>query len=928
MQKKLKLNIGSKITLGYIFIIVCVGVFLVVVTNRVASLQHETNFVSQHDIEVHDLANSVEKSLLDMETGQRGYAITGEASYLDPFNEASEAWEMNYNKLYQLLADNPSQQENLKDIRTSIDKWIEIAGNPVIEMKKAGRENDIKQFFKTDPGKIQMDSIRNKFNSFLSTEKTLTNERVQNLADSNNRLITTIYILWAIVAVLSILVAVTISRNIVMIIKDVTRTIKEMASGGSLDRRIQVRTNDEIAELGRSTNDLLEVVQKQGELKDQVASLSAILQNETSIQSLNEQIVNRLADVLGAPYIALYTAQLDGFELSAAYAADEQENTAKHRIAFGEGLVGQCAKNRQTIVLDQIPDNYIRISSGLGSTRPSYLILVPFVYEGKTLGVVEVAALRMLDSHRLDMLKQMVEMSSITMHSVINRMEIQRLYMEAQALNEELQAQSEELQVQTEELQVQSEELQMQTDELQSLNEKLEVQKNQAESAATELEKYAGELKTSSNYKSEFLANMSHELRTPLNSMLILSQILAENRSGNLTEEETNYASVIHSSGTDLLHLINDILDLSKVEAGKIQLEISAVNIRDLPESMERYFSKTAENKSVEFKCDIAPDVPDLFYSDELRLHQIIRNLLANAFKFTERGEVNLSISRVDSVKTSGFSIPSETLVFAVRDTGIGISEDKQKLIFEAFKQADGATARKFGGTGLGLSISQQFAQLLGGELAVQSVPGIGSTFTLYLPCTTEHVDVSPMMLMHSEAAVGAASGAASQAAWHDGNNPYSAEELAARVPAPNHMVEEPLILEETDLFDGKKVLVVDDDIRNVYALANALERYNMKVLTAQNGYECLDILQSEPDIAMILMDVMMPEMDGYQTMKNIRGTLEMNELPILALTAKAMKEDKDKCLAAGASDYLSKPLNINEVIARMKVWMTKTQME
>ncbi|WP_136604917.1 CHASE3 domain-containing protein [Paenibacillus dokdonensis] len=922
MRKKIKLSIGSKITLGYIFILICVAVFLLVVTNRVASLQHETDFISQHDIEVHDLANSVEKSLLDMETGQRGYAITGDLSYLEPYNEASSAWETNYNNLYLLLTDNPSQQENLKDIRQSIEKWIDTAGKPVIDMKKNGREDEVKQFFSKDPGKDTMDSIRNKFNSFLTTEKALTIERVQSLEDSNEKLITTIYILWVIVAVLSIMVAVTISRNIVSIIKDVTRTIKEMAAGGSLDTRIQVRTNDEIADLGRTTNELLEVVQKQGELKDEVATMSTLLQNESTLRDLSEQFVDRLAAVLGVPYVVLYAAQHDKLVISASYAG-QNEKTAKNSIAWGEGLLGQCAKDRKIITLDHIPDHYIRISSGLGSTAPSFVVVAPFIYEGTTLAVVEVAALDKLDTHQMEMFKQLVETASGTMHSVINRMEIQRLYMEAQTLNEELQSQSEELQVQTEELQVQSEELQMQTDELQSMNEKLEIQKDQAQNAAVELEKYAGQLETSSNYKSEFLANMSHELRTPLNSMLILSQILAENRTGNLTEEEANYASVINSSGTDLLHLINDILDLSKVEAGKIQLEISAVNMSELPESMERYFGKTAEFKSLQFRYEIAPNVPDIFYSDELRLHQIIRNLLSNAFKFTERGEVSLSIYKLDSVTTKGFSIPTETLAFAVRDTGIGISEDKQNMIFEAFKQADGATARKFGGTGLGLSISQQFAKLLGGELTVESVPGIGSTFTLYLPCETEHVDVSPMILMQSEAAVGAAPGAASQAAWS-----YKPEETGGRPLGQSMVEQEPLFLEETELFEGKKVLVVDDDIRNVYALANALERYNMHVLTAQNGYECLDILQTDPDIAIILMDIMMPEMDGYQTMKNIRNTLDLTELPIIALTAKAMKEDKDKCLAAGASDYLSKPLNINEVISRMKVWMTKSQME
>ncbi len=880
-----------------------------------ASLQKETDFLSKHDIEVHDLAHNVEKYLLDMETGQRGYVITGDPSYLEPYNNGSTQWEVDYNKLYNLISDNPDQQKNLNNIKMNIMKWIDIAGKPSIDMKKNKREDEVLNFFKNDLGKPEMDAMRNKFTSFLNTEKTLTNERIANLASSNERLIITIYILWAIVALVSIAVAIVISRNIVTTIKDVTGTIKDIAAGGNLNRRIQIRTRDEIADLGRGMNELLEVMEQQSEMKDQIAEVSTLVQNESNLKSLSEVFVNKSAFLLNVPYSVLYTVKDNELVKMASYAGDKDNNAGKSVIAWGEGLVGQSAADQKIIALEQVPAQYVQISSGLGSTPPSYILVAPIIFEGLTLAVLEIAALQKLSDHHMEMLKQMLDNTGVTMHSVINRMEIQRLYMESQSMNEELQAQSEELQVQTEELQVQSEELHMQTDELMTLNDKLEVQKNSAESAAAEMEKYAEQVKTSSNYKSEFLANMSHELRTPLNSMLILSQILSENKSGNLLEEEVKYASVIHSSGTDLLHLINDILDLSKVEAGKVQLEIAPVNMTELPDVLYRLFEKTAESKSLHFTIDIAPNVSDIIYSDELRLHQILRNLLSNAFKFTERGHVNLSVYIQDSVITSIEPTSNQTLVFAVQDTGVGIPEHQQELIFEAFKQADGATARKFGGTGLGLSISLQFAQLLGGDLVVESQEGEGSTFRLQIPYQVEHIDESPLMMTLPEVSKVASldTEPLTRSAWSSDPTVYQQEEGQ-------------YIMEESKLFDGKKVLVVDDDIRNVYALANALEKYNMKVLTAQNGYECLDMLQAEQDIDIVLMDIMMPEMDGYQTMRNIRTTLELNDLPILALTAKAMKEDKDKCLAAGASDYLSKPLNISEVISRMKIWLTKVE--
>jgi two-component system chemotaxis sensor kinase CheA len=592
----------------------------------------------------------------------------------------------------------------------------------------------------------------------------------------------------------------------------------------------------------------------------------------------------------------------------AAYAADgeKERSLGKVSIAPGEGLVGQSAIEKRVLQMNDLPQNYIRISSGLGDASAASLTVAPVVFEGKTIAVIELASMKPIEPKETKLLTELIEIFGVSLHSTVTRMELQHLYDESQVLNEELQTQSEKLQAQTEEMMSQTEELHMQTEELHMLNERLELQKDAAETSASELAEVADQLRTSSGYKSEFLANMSHELRTPLNSMLILSEILAENKHQHLNSEEQKYASVIHASGKDLLNLINDILDLSKVEAGEMEVDFDDVYLGSLPEAMNQYFLKTAEQKGIDFRIQLQSPLPETIVSDEMRLHQILRNLLSNAFKFTSEGEVALTISKVALPNPEENGVEAEVIAFSVSDTGIGISEDKLLQIFDAFKQADGATARKYGGTGLGLSISQSLANLLGGSISATSREGQGSVFTLFLPLRREEPEVMQnSRLFLNEVAV-------------------TVPEIHSTTGMNSTNVEMLLTPLEKSLLNGRQVLVVDDDIRNVYALANALEQYGMNVITAQNGYECLEMLErgeAKPDI--IMMDIMMPELDGYETTRQIRERLNLKQLPIIALTAKAMKEDRDKCIAAGASDYLSKPLNMKEVLSRMKLWLS-----
>ncbi|WP_405156923.1 CHASE3 domain-containing protein [Paenibacillus sp. FSL K6-0108] len=908
MSKKRRFTIRSKIVLGYLVVVLLFGAVLLVLSAQIDASQKEIDFISHHDLEVHNLTNAIEKNVLNMETGQRGFMLTGEESYLEPYTQALTQWNSNYAELYELVSDNPSQQRTLENIKTHINRWIDVAGAASVTLKRQGNQEKVIEFFRSDPGKSEIDLLRSQFETFRSTELALTENRVTELAARSSTLLTIMYTLWAVVAGLSVAAALVISGNIVKTLREVKHTISDISQGGNLTQRIIVRTHDEVGDLGKETNLLLDTVQEQNRLKDRVASIATLLQNPTSLEGLSRLFLNQVAILLEAPYGVLYAMKENRLIRVAAYAADGEKARAlgKVSIAPGEGLVGQSAIEKQVLQMNDLPQNYIRISSGLGDASAASLTVAPVVFEGKTIAVIELASMKPIEPKGTRLLTELIEIFGVSLHSTVTRMELQHLYDESQILNEELQTQSEKLQAQTEEMASQTEELHMQTEELYMLNERLELQKNAAETSASELAEVADQLRTSSGYKSEFLANMSHELRTPLNSMLILSEILAENKHRHLSSEEQKYASVIHASGKDLLNLINDILDLSKVEAGEMDVDLDDVYLGTLPEAMNQYFLKTAEQKGIDFRIQLQSPLPETIVSDEMRLHQILRNLLSNAFKFTDKGEVALTISRVSLSNPQEKGTETEVIAFSVSDTGIGIADNKLLQIFDAFKQADGATARKYGGTGLGLAISQSLANLLGGSISATSREGQGSVFTLFLPLRSKEPEViqNSRLFLH-EAAVTAP----------ETNN--NSEETSTTV----EMLLTPL---EESLLNGRQVFVVDDDIRNVYALANALEQYGMNVITAQNGYECLEMLErgeAKPDI--IMMDIMMPELDGYETTRQIRERLNLKQLPIIALTAKAMKEDREKCIAAGASDYISKPLNMKEVLSRMKLWLS-----
>jgi signal transduction histidine kinase/CheY-like chemotaxis protein len=558
-------------------------------------------------------------------------------------------------------------------------------------------------------------------------------------------------------------------------------------------------------------------------------------------------------------------------------------------IAHGQGLVGQAAVAKQRIIITEAPPEYIKISSGLGEASPANIVVLPIVFEDHVLGVVELASFSRFSDVHLAFFDQFVHTIGVAINTIIANARTEELLAESRRLAEQLGERSEELQRQQAELRRSNAELEEKAALLVVQNREIEVQNAEIERARQALEERAEQLALSSRYKSNFLANMSHELRTPLNSLLLLAKLMWANPDGNLTAEQMEFARTIYGAGRDLLQLIDDILDLSKIEAGKMEIHQEELNVAELVDYVNVTFRHLAVEKGLEFAVLVADDVPVALATDELRLQQIIRNLLSNAIKFTSEGAVALVVHTANDLAFTREELRAadEIVAFSVTDTGAGIANDKLQVIFDPFQQADGTTSRKYGGTGLGLSICRDIAELLGGEIRAESRTDMGSTFTLYLP---------------------ARPGARAPDAQDGG--------MVSAEPEPG------VVIAEDMAFLGRKVLIVDDDIRNVFALSTVLERSGLTVLYAGDGKKGIETLEVNDDVALVFMDVMMPEMDGYATTRAIRQLPQFADLPIVALTAKAMKGDREKSLVAGMSDYVTKPVEIEHLFSVMRKWL------
>jgi CheY-like chemotaxis protein/HAMP domain-containing protein len=949
------------------------------------------------------------------------------------------------------------------------------------------------------------------------------------------------------------------------------RAIAEVATAvtkGDLTRSIQVDARGEVAELKDNINTMIynlrnttETNQEQDWLKTNLAKFTRMLQGQRDLFTVGKMLLSELSPLVNAQQGTIY--QMDAtvpkrpvLRLLAAYA---HQTGLPEMIASGEGLVGQCAEEKQRILLNDVPPGYTRVNSSLGAAVPVSIVVLPVLFEGQAKAVIELASLHPFSVTHIAFLEQLTQSIGVVLNTIEATMRTEGLLQQSQQLTVELQSQQKELQ-QT------NEELAQKARQLADQNAEVERKNTEVEQARRALEEQATELALTSKYKSEFLANMSHELRTPLNSILILGQQLAENSVGNLLPKQVEFARNIHSSGSDLLNLITDILDLSKIESGTVTVDAEEISFVSLCDSIERNFRHIADSKNLPFEVVFPPDLPATINTDPKRLQQILKNLLSNAFKFTAQGRVAVHVKLAKDGWTFGHPVLSrapQVVSFSISDTGIGIAAEKQKLIFEAFQQADAGTSRKYGGTGLGLSISRELATLLGGEIRLHSVAGQGSHFTLYLPLTysarsvekssAPHAPATPVVLPapreeiipddrdtiqagdqtlliveddphYARVLLGLARGKGFKGivatrgntaltlarqyqptaitldvflpdmlGWTVLNNlklssptrhipvqiisveeershalahgafayaikPSTTEaldecldrikkfvephvkrllivedneierqsivdllghddieittaatgaeamerlldrpvdccvldlrlpdmtgfELLDKLQAEPTLREIPIVVftgkdlsrdeeqqlrtvaksvlvkdvqsperlfDETALFlhrvvaelpeakqkmldhlhdsnevlRGRKVLVVDDDARNIFALTTMLENHDMEVISATNGRQAIALLEQQSGINVVLMDIMMPEMDGYQTMQEIRRNPRLGALPILALTAKAMKGDRDKCLAAGASDYVAKPVNTNELLSLLRVWL------
>ncbi len=964
------------------------------------------------------------------------------------------------------------------------------------------------------------------------------------------------------------------------------RAIAEVATAvtkGVLTRSITVEAQGEVAALKDNINEMIgnlaETTRKntdQDWLKTNIAKFTRMVQGQRDLLTVAQLLLSELAPLVSAQrgtfYIAENTGDQPVLKFMAGYAYDDRDNVPT-QFKVGQGLVGQCAKEKQRVLVRDVPKDYIKISSSLGSATPLTVVVLPVLFEREVKAVVELASFQQLSDVHLAFLDQLTESMGIVLNTIAATMRTEQLLQQSQALAEELQNTNAELQ----------EKAQLLADQ----NTEVEAKNREIEQAKQALEEKAEQLALTSKYKSEFLANMSHELRTPLNNLLILARVLADNTEGNLNQKQIKFAETIHSSGTDLLALINDILDLSKIESGKMDVEVGNIRFTELQDYCARTFRHVADGKGLELTIEVDPQLSsEVIRTDAKRLQQVLKNLLSNALKFTEHGSVRLRIERVMQGWSTSHPVLSRAksvIGFSVTDTGIGIAQEKQRIIFEAFQQADGTTSRKYGGTGLGLSISRELARLLGGEIRLQSGTGRGSTFTLHLPqayiasapkletvdtatireAAASHAgsevdlilssstsvpvedlvvdddrnlihhgdqvllvveddvtfarimmdlahdrglkvlialrgvtaislarefqpsaitldvrlpDMSGWTLLdrlkhdpaiahlpvhvvsgHEESRRGFALGAASclqkaltkenleeafevirqsmqprikklilisdndvrRADIHDliggpdietidvpdpagameivnrehidaivldwvlpeatgldfieavqsklspyvppivvsGTTKLSDEQVAeihncARssavryAPTIERLLEQSALLlhrNERNLSDrqrrvleevraadprlaGRKVLVIDDDLRNIFALTSVLEQHQLKVMHAENGRAGIDLLKSTKGIDIVLMDVMMPDMDGYETTRAIRNVPEFRTLPIIALTAKAMKGDREKCLKAGASDYVTKPVDLDQLFSVMRVWITRDE--
>ncbi len=838
--------------------------------NSLLALRNNGDSVS-HTHDVLTMCNTILSLMKDAETGQRGYVLSGDATFLEPYTLALPQVETQIDRLQKLTRDNPLQQERISTLRNLTKARIEILGN-VIDLRREKGFEEAKARITAGEGKEIMDRLRAVTADMLQTERELRQRLSEEAVRSFQNAIMTVVISCA----FGILLA--------------------MAITTLLRRAAAQRRQEEWFQSG------------------QVGLASAML-GDLTLPELGEAVLKFLAEYLNA-HVGIFFARGESeYRRVATYGfpVDEAQESVVHNH---DNLLGQAIKDARAFIVEDVPDGYIRVGSGLGQAKPRQLVISPAFADGSIHAVFELGFIQKLNDRAVSFLDHASKAIGVAVQSANYRSHLQKLLEETQAQAEELQTQSEELRVSNEELEEQSnalkesqarleqqqEELEVSNEELEEQNTRIREQTAHLEESRKALEEKARELELSGKYKSEFLANMSHELRTPLNSLLILAKNLASNEEGNLTEEQVEESNIIYNGGIELLDLINDILDLSKVEAGKISIITDDVAPKDIARRMEQQFSPVAAENNVALSVKIEEGAPALIHTDSQRVEQIIKNLLSNAFKFTERGSVTLRIARPDTTVNLKRTLlaPANAIAFSVTDTGIGIDEAKLNSIFEAFQQEDGSTDRHYGGTGLGLTIARKFAHIMGGEIHVSSKKGQGSTFSLILP---EHWKQE-----EAEKASGVEDSSALIAPLR------KAEPARTEIkPMPKTPVK-PFIADDRDDIDkkDKTLLIIEDDRDFAYVLMKTAQKRGFKCLVAGDGKTGI-LLATEQPVSAVILDLRLPDIDGLNVLDQLKHDLRTRHIPVHIITG-FTDIDEIQPLRKGAIGIMSKPVEV-EVI-------------
>lgn len=867
----------------------------------------------------------------DAETGQRGFLLTRNPVFLQPYNDAYNNINSTYDSLVSSTKDNPVQQKNLEEAKALIDERMAhlqkvIASVRTLETGNGTIVSDDKDLL---VGKGLMDKLRQVINKIKIEENRLLDIRTKNQL----KYVQYTPVVLGIASLIAILITVFAYMRIkndldqrlaeqkeaerkyidtskrISGIEKVTQSISE----GNYEARAEEIHDDELGRIAKALNRMTSslgenfyTLEKHNWIQTGSVLVADAMRGQKELQELGEDIIEVLATYTKAQSGTIYIANdHNRLSLTGSYAAIN----APLFINIGEGLLGQTVKDGKMKFLKDFPSGYLPVSSSLGSTKPTHLLLTPLVHNEEIIGALELAYMdEATNDLRYTLLEKNMEAISIAITAAINNKKLHELLEETQSQAEELQMQhnelenmNTELEAQAQKLQASEEELRVQQEELQEINQELEErtrlleEKNQLIIERNrEVQQKAEELALSTKYKSEFLANMSHELRTPLNSILLLSRLLTENNDGNLTGEQIEYAQVIQSSGTGLLMLIDEILDLSKIEAGKMVLEYSATNLNLLTKDIRLLFDPIAREKKIDFNVHINTDVPSVIETDRMRLDQILKNLISNALKFTSKGSVSLLISKAES---EGY------LKCTVKDTGIGISPEKQKLIFEAFQQADGSTRRKFGGTGLGLSISRELARLLGGHIELTSQEGTGSEFTLIIPVEKTE-DAAPAIAFNAflkqEPVRSEIEGDIHLPETALSEEKYTTEHIPDNIPDDRNDITE----------DDKIILIVEDDISYAKVLLDYTRKKGYKGIVAVRGDEGIILAKQFKPLG-ILLDIQLPVKSGWEVMEELKTSMETRHIPVHIMSSHEVKKES---LLKGAIDFINKPVALEQL--------------